>query len=342
MRARQRHFTFFITAAVFSGLLQSATSQLTYVTNDGAITITGYTSASLSVVIPCETNGYPVTTIGSAAFDSDLTLNSVTIPNSVTNIENLAFAGSGLNAVTIPGSVIGIGPEAFAACASMTNISVNATNPAYTSLNGVLFDKAMDTLIQYPAAQASGSASYTVPGSVLTIGDYAFYFASGFASVTIPSSVTSIGSDTFAFCTALGNPNLIVYFGGNAPSVGFDAFFGDGTNSQIVAYYLPGTMGWTAFSTALGSSLASSNFWFQLEPEILNFEPSFGVHSNQFQFTISWATNASVRVEACSNLANPVWLPISTNTVTANIGTANFADPKWTGYRVRDYRLVSP
>ena len=341
MKTRESHIVC-ISVFAFLGLLQSATAQLTYVTNNGAITITGFSTASLSVTIPTVINGYPVTTIGTAAFNGDLTMTSVTIPNSVTNIESFAFTDSGLNAVTIPGSVIGIGVEAFAACQSLTYISVVPTNPAYSSLNGVLFDKAHYTLIQYPAGLATAGGSYTVPDGALTIGDYAFYEASGFASVTIPSSVISIGSDSFAYCGALNNPNLTVYFGGNAPSVGFDAFYDDGSNGKIVAYYLPGTTGWAAFSSALGSSLASLSFWYLPAPEALNFEPSFGVHSNRFGFTISWATNASVVVEACSNLANPVWLPISTNNVTAATGTANFTDPNWMGYRVRGYRLVSP
>src|ERR1700739_3779522 len=69
-----------VAAFVFWGLIESATAQLTYVTNNGAITITGYSSASLSVIIPSTISGYPVTTIGSGAFDGDLTLTSVTIP----------------------------------------------------------------------------------------------------------------------------------------------------------------------------------------------------------------------------------------------------------------------
>ncbi|HTV41635.1 MAG TPA: leucine-rich repeat domain-containing protein [Candidatus Sulfotelmatobacter sp.] len=328
-------------AAVFFGLLRCATAQLTCVTNGGAITITGYSGSGLSLIIPGATNGYPVTTIGSAAFYNNMTLTTVTIPNSVTNIGDLAFANSALVSVTIPGSVIGIGNQAFANCQSLTNISVNATNPAYSSLNGVLFDKAQDTLIQYPAALSSVSGCYTVPAGVSTIGGYAFFGASGFATVTMPASVINIGDDCFAYCLAQYNGNLTVYFAGNAPSVGVDAFYADGLNGQVVVYYLPGTAGWTGFSTSLGSDLASANFWFLPAPEVLVNNGSFGVQSNLFGFIISWATNASVVVEACSNLADPVWLPVSTNTVTADIGTANFTDPNWMKFRARDYRLVS-
>ena len=75
-------------------------------------------------------------------------------------------------------------------------------------------------------------------------------------------------------------------------------------------------------------------------PLISNSTPGFGVQTNQFGFIISWATNLSVVVEACTNLANPVWLPVSTITLTR--GTNYFSDPQWTNYPGRFYRLRSP
>ena len=48
-----------------------------------------------------------------------------------------------------------------------TNITVAAGNPYYASTNGVLFDKALATLICYPQVL---TGSYTVPSSVTSIG----------------------------------------------------------------------------------------------------------------------------------------------------------------------------
>jgi hypothetical protein len=73
---------------------------------------------------------------------------------------------------------------------------------------------------------------------------------------------------------------------------------------------------------------------------ILNIEPNFGVRTNRFGFTISWATNNSVVVDACTNLANRVWSPVRTNPLVG--GWSYFSDPKWTNYSVRCYRLRSP
>jgi hypothetical protein len=75
-------------------------------------------------------------------------------------------------------------------------------------------------------------------------------------------------------------------------------------------------------------------------PLILNTTPTFGVRTNRFGFIISWATNASVVVEACTSLANPTWSPVGTNTLSE--GWSYFGDPQWTNYASRFYRLRSP
>jgi hypothetical protein len=95
---------------------------------------------------------------------------------------------------------------------------------------------------------------------------------------------------------------------------------------------LPGTTGWGAMFDGLPTAL-----WFLPNPLILNHSARFGVQPGGFGFTISWATNASVVVEAATNLANPVWIPVSTNTLTG--GTSHFSDPQWTNYPARFYRV---
>jgi hypothetical protein len=77
--------------------------------------------------------------------------------------------------------------------------------------------------------------------------------------------------------------------------------------------------------------------WWLPNPLILNNGPSFGAQTNGLGFIISWATNLSVVVEACTNLANPIWSPVGTNTL---IGASSyFTDPQWTNYPARFYRL---
>jgi hypothetical protein len=73
---------------------------------------------------------------------------------------------------------------------------------------------------------------------------------------------------------------------------------------------------------------------------ILGSGYGLGSTTNGFGFTISWATNIPVVVEACTDLANAVWSPIRTNTLTD--GCCYFCDPQWTNYPGRFYRLRSP
>ena len=65
-----------------------------------------------------------------------------------------------------------------------------------------------------------------------------------------------------------------------------------------------------------------------------------GAGTNQFGFTISWAGHNAVVVEACTNLASPDWIPVSTNSLTG--GSAYFNDPQWTNYADRFYRVRTP
>jgi hypothetical protein len=55
---------------------------------------------------------------------------------------------------------------------------------------------------------------------------------------------------------------------------------------------------------------------------------------------ITGPTNATVVVEACADLANPIWLPVSTNTLSDD--TSFFSDPHWANYPGRHDRFRSP
>jgi len=65
---------------------------------------------------------------------------------------------------------------AFAYCSGLSSIVVDASNPAYSSLDGVLYDKAMTVLIQYPGGKSGG---FTIPNSVTSIGEMAFLGCTG-------------------------------------------------------------------------------------------------------------------------------------------------------------------
>ncbi|MGA2866939.1 MAG: histidine phosphatase family protein [Verrucomicrobiota bacterium] len=75
-----------------------------------------------------------------------------------------------------------------------------------------------------------------------------------------------------------------------------------------------------------------------LQMQISSASP--GVRTNQFGFNITGTSNIVVVVEASTNLANPTWSPLRTNTLTG--GSSYFSDPQWTNYSSRFYRLYWP
>ena len=88
-------------------------AQFNYTTDNGAITITGYTGPGGALAIPATINGLPVTRIGNYAFTVCTGLTSVTIPNGVTSIGDRAFNYcTNLTSVTIGNSVGHIGDSA--------------------------------------------------------------------------------------------------------------------------------------------------------------------------------------------------------------------------------------
>ena len=147
----------FSVALVLFALPMAAIAQFDYITNNGTITITGYTGYEEAVTIPSTINGLPVTRIGNRAFYYYYSVTNVTIPDSVTSIGEYAFFGSGLTGATIPSSVTDIDYFAYSGCDSLTTITVDALNPVYSSISGVLFNKSQKLLIQFPGGGDQGA-----------------------------------------------------------------------------------------------------------------------------------------------------------------------------------------
>ena len=80
-------------------------------------------------------------------------------------------------------------------------------------------------------------------------------------------------------------------------------------------------------------------------PQAQTSGTSFGVRTNRFGFNIIDNSNLVIVVESCTNLVNPCWNPIGTNTLNNFMGTngmSYFSDTQWTNYPHRFYRLRSP
>jgi hypothetical protein len=297
------------------------------------------------------TIGTDVASIGDFAFDGCY-LTDIALPDSLANIGNYSFSGCYMTNISIPGHVASIAGTALA-CPYLEAINVNQTNANYSSLDGVLFNKSQTTLITYPGGR---TGAYATPNTVTNIGDYAFYYCVNLTGISLSDKLAAIGNYAFNNCplttiTIPSNVNFIgdqafagsdlnkIYLLGNAPVAGSDLFLGDMSlaNNTGTVYYLPGTTGWDVTFGYLPLVL-----W---NPQVQVGDGSFGVQANQFGFNITGNYNLVVVVEAASDLANPVWAPVSTNTLNTSVGTnglSYFSDADWTNYSGRFYRLRLP
>lgn len=170
------------------------------------------------LIIPAEYNGLPVTKIMVGGFAARENIAKVVIPESVTEINRLAFTRcKSLKTVVIPKSVTDIQQLAFF-MTDIDNVQIDSENPVYFGNGSFIAETATKTLIY-------GNSTVNIPdgGSVENIGSHAFSYLEdigdivipegvktieysafrncyGVTSLTLPSTVTSIDSSAFYYC----------------------------------------------------------------------------------------------------------------------------------------------
>lgn len=169
--------------------------------DDGTVSIVCSDKSVLHAEIPAEIDGRPVSELGEGCFDGCSSLETVSIPDTVTAIRNYAFQGcSMLDTVEIPASVVEIGDFVFEGCTSLAEIVTDTDNREYLSEDGILFTKEQDTLLRFPAA--AKITDYTLPESCVTVAPWAFTQCRYLEHVELPE-VIAMGADAFMGCTAL-------------------------------------------------------------------------------------------------------------------------------------------
>ncbi len=147
-------------------------------------------SGFVNVVIPESVDylgvTYNVVGIGPEAFNYCWGLKSISLPQTITSIDELAFGYcTSLRSIEIPTAVTTIGAEAFTGCSALASV--------------VFGDK------------------------VESIGDYAFFGCTGLSELHIPSSVTSVGDNAFMGVHWLNDVYAAATIPADAPATSFSA-----------------------------------------------------------------------------------------------------------------------
>ena len=281
-----------------------------------------------------------ITNIGSGAFSGCRSLENILIPNSVTRLAWGAFQycsaltnivlGTGiatiesrvfyecnnLHDIFIPSSATNLWNEAFDCCRGLANITVAEDNPVYSSIGGVVFNKAHSSLLHLPGGY---EGRYVVPDGVQSIGDYAFAQSLNLGCVELPSSITYFGRYAFSHCTNLTG----ICFNGAPPGLDIQTFL---FSSNVVMYYR------ADHAADWGTTFADlpTAIW----PEFF----TAGIQPAGFVCEVVASDGREVVVETCPDLSAGEWTPVSTNVVSG--GSLEFTVPDWAVDTSRFYRMA--
>ena len=169
---------------VIYGRMEPLSAGAAYRTVDGGLELTRYTlmqGEDPALMLPGRVNGVPVVSIAEGA-----------------------FAGGGVRTVSLPATITHIAPGAFAD-SGITAIRVSESNPAYKSVQGVLYTRNGAELICYPPARAG--STYTVPSGVTRIAGSAFKGCNRLTSITFRDGLQEISEPRKEKCPCREHPH---------------------------------------------------------------------------------------------------------------------------------------
>lgn len=289
---------------------------------DGTIRIVYCALDSDEIIIPALIDGYQVTRLSSIGYDKQ-NVKKIIIEEGVKTIDYMALPAKSIQEIVLPDSLecLNLGIFSYTdvknvyipkgvkelsgnSAIEFESFTVSEENEYLTSVDGVVFTKALDELVAYP--NASGKAEYIIPNGVTAIAERAFYGCENLVSIQIPDSVTEIGSSAFAKCQNLKDVKLPPEL-----TVINDSLFSDcKAIEEIEVPYLVSSIGQYAFSNCDSLkklSVFSSNIVFG---NIF----SFSMYNSDSDITICGLPSSTAEFFANENNLNfECYLPAVTN-----------------------------
>ncbi|MBR5452688.1 MAG: leucine-rich repeat domain-containing protein [Clostridia bacterium] len=135
-------------------------------TDDGTVTITGYTGEDPVILIPSHIEDCEVTAVSGFELKEGQTVSYIRIPSTVTEIGPRAFAGCvSVERIVMADSVLSVGDGAFEGCTSLKRV--------------------------------------TLSKGLVSIGEDAFRGCTSLTDIDLPDSLSAVGSRAFYGCTSL-------------------------------------------------------------------------------------------------------------------------------------------
>lgn len=208
------------------------------------------------VNIPEKHQGLAVTAIADGAFKDRLSLEKVTLPDTVEHIDSNAFEGcAALRTVNIPESVRSLGVRAFYGCASLEEVVLGDVfylgDEAFsqcTALKTVTFGENLNAVGNYAFSNCQKLYEILLPDKTTTIGQGAFYGCGSLERINIPVSLTAIYEKTFEGCRSL----ISVSIPHDVAEIGARAFYGCSAMTELSICGSVSDWGEYAFAECVG------------------------------------------------------------------------------------------
>lgn len=157
--------------------------------NENAYTVLSCSDTNASITVPAQLGGKPVKMIAPHTFVYNQTMQTLTVPESVTTIGDYAcFGCTALREVNLPGTMTELWEGAFSGATQLSKINLQDT--AVIGLEAYVFSETALTEAE-------------LPGTCTYIKDYAFRDCASLQTLTIPHTIKEIGEKAFAGCEGL-------------------------------------------------------------------------------------------------------------------------------------------